>query len=119
MLSSSLLHLLFLLPLASCQYSMEEPILYGTFSPDFKWGAATAAYQVAGGWREGGKGPSIWDVWTEGGQNTADGSTGQVTSDSYNRWREDVKPLQALGLNSYMFSISWSRLMREGTDRVS
>ena len=53
-------------------------MLYGTFPEDFKWGTATAAYQIEGGWQEDGKGPSIWDVWTLQEGNIADGSSGQV-----------------------------------------
>ena len=59
-------------------YNPEEPLLYGTFSEDFRWGTATAAYQIEGGWQEGGKGLSIWDVWTLEEGNIADGSSGQV-----------------------------------------
>ena len=32
------------------------------FAKDFVWGVATAAYQIEGGAREGGRTPSIWDV---------------------------------------------------------
>ena len=100
-------------------YVMEEPLLYGSFPENFMWGAATAAYQIEGGWDEGGKGPSIWDVWTLGDGNVADGTTGQVACDSYHRYREDVQLLKEMGLNSYRFSISWSRILPEGTGRVN
>ena len=86
-------------------YVMEEPLLYGSFPEDFMWGAATAAYQIEGGWDEGGKGPSIWDVWTLIEGNVADGSTGQVACDSYHRYREDVQLLKDMGLNSYRFTM--------------
>ena len=59
-------------------YNPEEPLLYGTFPEGFRWGTATAAYQIEGGWKEGGKGLSIWDVWTLEEGNIVDGSSGQV-----------------------------------------
>ena len=100
-------------------YNMEEPLFFGSFPEDFMWGAATAAYQVEGGWDEDGKGPSIWDLWTQVEGNVLDGSTGQVACDSYHKYREDVHLLKAMGLNSYRFSISWSRILPEGTGRIN
>merc|ERR1719430_1164981 len=104
---------------SSGQYEIEEPILHGAFPQDFRWGAATAAYQIEGGWNQDGKGPSIWDKWTEGGQHTEDGSTGQIACDSYHQYREDIRILKEMGLNSYRFSISWPRLLPEGIGKVN
>ena len=37
-----------------------------SFPSNFMWGGATAANQIEGGWDEGGRGPSIFDVMTGG-----------------------------------------------------
>ena len=37
-----------------------------SFPSNFMWGGATAANQAEGGWNEGGRGPSIFDVMTTG-----------------------------------------------------
>ncbi|HLS65148.1 MAG TPA: family 1 glycosylhydrolase, partial [Ruania sp.] len=67
---------------------MTEP---GTsFPTDFVWGAATAAYQVEGAAREGGRGPSIWDTFSHTPGRTLNGDTGDVAIDHYHRWREDL-----------------------------
>eukprot|EP00091_Calanus_sinicus_P017398 TRINITY_DN37612_c0_g1_i1.p1 TRINITY_DN37612_c0_g1~~TRINITY_DN37612_c0_g1_i1.p1 ORF type:complete len:137 (-),score=25.50 TRINITY_DN37612_c0_g1_i1:64-474(-) len=100
-------------------YDMGEPLLYGHFPDGFKWGAATAAYQIEGGWDEDGKGLSIWDVFTENGENVEDGSTGKVACDSYHKYREDVKLLKDMGLNSYRFSIAWTRILPQGVGEVN
>jgi len=35
---------------ASSKMYADEPLLYDTFPSDFKWAAATSAYQIEGGW---------------------------------------------------------------------
>ena len=96
-------------------YNYEEPLIYGTFPDGFLWGTATASYQVEGGWNEGGKGQSIWDEYTHRKPSPVDdGSTGDVACDSYHKYKEDVALMKQMGLNSYRFSIAWTRILPNG-----
>jgi beta-glucosidase len=84
------------------------------FPDGFRWGAATAAYQVEGGAREGGKGESIWDRFAHTPGRIKDGEAGDRACDSYHRFRDDVALLRAMHMNSYRFSIAWPRIQPEG-----
>ncbi|MGA7218097.1 MAG: GH1 family beta-glucosidase [Candidatus Sulfotelmatobacter sp.] len=86
-----------------------------TFPPKFFWGAATAAYQIEGAWKEDGKGESIWDRFSHTPGKIKNGDTGDVACDSYRRWPEDLALIRAMNLNSYRFSISWPRIQPAGT----
>lgn len=81
------------------------------FPDGFLWGSATASYQIEGAAAEGGRTPSIWDIYSATPGKVRNGDTGAVACDHYHRWREDVKLMKELGLPSYRFSISWSRLL--------
>ena len=84
-----------------------------SFSDNFLWGAASAAYQVEGAYDEDGKGLSIWDVMSEG--HIAHGDSGRVSCDHYHRFREDIALMKKIGLKAYRFSVSWPRIIpREG-----
>ncbi|KAH8829764.1 intracellular family 1 beta glucosidase [Flagelloscypha sp. PMI_526] len=81
---------------------------------DFLFGYATANYQIEGSTNVGGRGPSIWDTFCSIPGKIADGSSGDVASDSYARWREDIALLKSYGVNSYRFSLAWSRIIPLG-----
>ena len=86
-----------------------------SFPRNFFWGAATAAYQIEGAWKEDGKGESIWDRFAHTPGKIKNGDTGDIACDSYHRWREDIALLRAMNLNSYRFSISWPRIQPAGS----
>lgn len=90
-----------------------------SFPRDFLWGAATSAYQIEGAPLEDGKGPSIWDTFSHQSGAIRDGSTGDLACDHYHRWREDIALLREIGVRAYRFSISWPRVLPEGTGRVN
>jgi beta-glucosidase len=85
-----------------------------SFPPGFRWGVATAGYQIEGGAREGGRGASIWDTFAHTPGLTRDGDTGDVACDHYHRWESDLDLLAELGITDYRMSVSWSRLQPTG-----
>lgn len=97
----------------------EQKLVRRAFPLDFAWGAATAAYQIEGAANEDGRGPSIWDTFSHTPGLTANGDTGDVACDHYHRYKEDVALMKSLGFNSYRFSISWPRILPEGTGKVN
>ena len=70
--------------------------------------------KVEGGWDADGKGPNIWDVFSNIPGNIANNDTGKVACDSYHKYKEDVQLLKNMGMNSYRFSISWARILPKG-----
>ena len=89
------------------------------FPPDFRWGVATAAYQIEGAVAEDGRGPSIWDTFSHTPGRTANGDNGDIAVDHYHRYVGDVALMAGLGVNAYRFSIAWSRILPDGTGRVN
>lgn len=68
---------------------------------------------------EGGRTPSIWDTFAEKQGKIADGTTPAVACDSYNRFDRDLENLVRLGVDSYRMSISWSRVLPQGTGALN
>lgn len=85
------------------------------FPDGFLWGAATAAFQIEGAAGEDGKGPSIWDEFASTEGAILNGEVPGDTCGHYRKMEEDVKHMQAVGLKAYRFSISWSRVLPQGS----
>ncbi|KAL1757376.1 glycoside hydrolase family 1 protein [Schizophyllum commune] len=81
---------------------------------DFIWGFATASFQIEGSTDVDGRGKSIWDDYSRTPGKTLDGRNGDVATDSYKRWKEDLDLLASYHVKSYRFSIAWSRIIPLG-----
>ena len=90
-----------------------------SFSKDFVWGAATSSYQIEGGYKEGGRGKSIWDVFSHTEGKIFDNTNGDVACDFFHRYKDDIKLMAELGIKAYRFSVSWSRIIPTGSGNVS
>jgi beta-glucosidase len=90
-----------------------EPVA-SAFPAHFRFGVATASYQIEGAVDEDGRGPSIWDAFCRQPGAIAGGDTGDVACDHYHRWREDLDLMASLGVESYRFSIAWPRVQPDG-----
>lgn len=79
---------------------------------DFYWGGATASYQCEGAWDLDDKVESMWDRYL----HEENLENGDVASDHYHRFEEDIRMMKEGGQNAYRFSLSWPRIIknREG-----
>lgn len=89
------------------------------FPERFYWGAATASYQIEGGWKDDGKGESIWDRFAHRPGSIKNGDSGDLACRSYQRWTEDIGLLAQMNLNSYRFSIAWPRIFPSGSGSLN
>ncbi|KAL5480917.1 hypothetical protein ACEPAI_9858 [Sanghuangporus weigelae] len=82
---------------------------------NFKFGVATAAYQVEGATKLEGKGPTSWDWASHQSGVIADGTNGDIVDLQYLLYKNDTARVAALGLSAHSFSISWARIFPFGT----
>jgi len=85
------------------------------FGDDFKWGVSTSAYQTEGSHLAHGKGQSIWDVFSNKKGNIFKGQKGDTACDFYDRFGEDLELMKNLNITNFRFSLSWPRLIPNGT----
>ncbi|RRB02698.1 beta-glucosidase [Larkinella rosea] len=102
-----------MLPTSSLPFSRHD------FGADFVWGAATAAYQIEGAHQTDGRGASIWDTFTHDNRWRRFRDHGDVACEFYQRYESDLILLKSMGFRAFRFSLSWSRILPDGTGRVN
>ena len=80
------------------------------FKKDFVFGTATSSYQIEGAHNEGGRTPSIWDMFCDIDGRVFEKHNGDVACDHYHRYEEDIQHIKKLGVDTYRFSIAWPRI---------
>lgn len=76
----------------------------------FFWGNSVSSMQTEGGWNEGGKSLSVYDIR----DSSEFSSDWHFANDNYHHFEEDFDYIQDLGMNMYRFQISWSRVVTDG-----
>lgn len=84
------------------------------FPESFIWGVGNSAYQSEGAHDLDGKGESIWDRFCHITGNILDGKSGDVATDFYHRYGDDIALMKELGYKHFRMSIAWSRVMPGG-----
>lgn len=90
-----------------------------TFPDHFIWGIGTSAYQSEGAWQEDGRGESIWDRYCHIPGNTFNGESGDISSDFYHRYKEDIALLKRMGIRHFRTSIAWTRIIPDGRGEIN
>ncbi|GLT48457.1 hypothetical protein SLA2020_220800 [Shorea laevis] len=97
-------------------HGAEHDIKRSHFPEDFVFGVSTAAAQVEGATRTGGRGPSVWDEFIkQHADRIEDGSNLETGIDSYRRYKEDILDIKKIGADTLRFSISWTRILPNGS----
>ncbi|MFT3681836.1 MAG: GH1 family beta-glucosidase [Ferruginibacter sp.] len=89
------------------------------FGKDFLWGVAISALQNEGACDTDGRAASIWDLFAKRAGKIKAGGKPFPACDFYHRYKDDLLLVKALGFKVFRFSISWSRIIPEGTGRVN
>ena len=89
------------------------------FGPDFTFGVSSSAFQTEGAHAEHGKGPSIWDEFTQKGRAIQNRHHARVATGFYQRYEEDLNWIAEAGIEHFRFSTSWPRVLPNGYGQIN
>ncbi len=97
--------------LYSSMVDLSEKLKKEDFGDTFNWGVSSAAYQIEGAHNTDGKAPSIWDVFTNQRGRSKNNETGNIATNYYNLYEEDIGLISNMNFGNYRFSLSWPRIV--------
>ena len=89
------------------------------FGADFLWGVSSSALQTEGAHDVDGKGLSIWDTFVTKPHKILNNDTHFEAADFYTNYKTDIALLKQMGIPNYRFSVSWPRILPNGTGEVN
>ncbi|MXV15704.1 beta-glucosidase [Pedobacter sp. HMF7056] len=90
-----------------------------SFGEKFSWGVSSAACQTEGAYLDDGKGPSIWDTFTDRKGKICNNDHARVACNFYHLYPEDLSIIRQLNIPNFRFSLAWSRIIPGGTGAVN
>ncbi|CAH8259870.1 unnamed protein product [Arabidopsis lyrata] len=78
-----------------------ETLSRASFPKGFLFGTASAAFQVEGAVEEACRGPSVWDIYCRKYAFRCSGDNGDVATDFYHRYKEDIKLMKNLNSDAF------------------
>ncbi len=90
-----------------------------SFGKNFLWGVAISAQQNEGAYNIDGRGLSIWDLFARRQGKIKGGFKPYIACDFYHRYKDDLLLVKALGFNTFRFSVSWPRILPDGTGKIN
>lgn len=89
------------------------------FGKDFLWGVAQASYQTEGAWNTDGKSPSVWDVFSHKKGKIERNENGDIATDFFHKYKEDIQLVKSMNFDAFRFSLSWPRILPDGIGTVN
>ncbi len=90
-----------------------------TRNTEFYWGVSSSAAQTEGAPFEDGKGASVWDDFVTRKKIIGGDSKIITGTEFYHRYREDVNIIADLKISNFRFSLSWPRILPQGTGTIN
>ncbi len=100
-------------------YEIPEDFIKSDFGADFKWGVAASSFQTEGASNLDGKGISIWDHFSHQKGKIKNKEHADISCDFYYNFEDDINLIKSLNFNVFRFSLSWSRILPEGTGKIN
>jgi beta-glucosidase len=101
------------------QQLIKQGIVKTDFGPDFLWGVAASAYQTEGAWNIDGKSESNWDYFSRLPGKIERGENADIAAGFYHKYESDIKLIRQMNFDIFRFSLSWPRILPNGTGQIN